>query len=246
MVESDHTQLALSPDTADVVSQIAGRAVAALELRRPYLERLIKRHFPDNPRAAILDLGCGFGALFYFLRRAGYSNLQAVDSSPDQIAMAQRLGISGVRLGDALQALQATESQSQDVVVAFDLMEHLSADVLPKFVDEVSRVLKPRGRFIVHAPNGESPFCSRVRYGDPTHHRAFTQSSICPLLLSSGFAEVHCYEDSPTVHGFKSLLRWIVWKGVRGLLRLWLAAETGETTKQAIFTQNFLVAAVRD
>jgi hypothetical protein len=30
---------------------------------------------------------------------------------------------------------------------------------------------------------------------------AFTRESICQLLLSSGFAPVHCYEDGPVAHG---------------------------------------------
>jgi 2-polyprenyl-3-methyl-5-hydroxy-6-metoxy-1,4-benzoquinol methylase len=221
-------------------------SIEALERRRPYLQRIIRQYFPEDRGAAILELGCGSGALIHFLRKAGYTNIEGFDLAPDQVVLAQQLGISDVRLGDAMETLKASANSSRDVVVAFDLIEHLTNDVLLKFTDEVSRVLRPGGRLILHTPNGESPFCARMRYWDLTHERAFTWNSIRQLLLSSGFSEVHYMEDSPTVHGLRSIIRWLLWKGLRGLLRLWLMAETGETAREAIFTQNFLVVAMRN
>jgi SAM-dependent methyltransferase len=235
-IYSNYTRGALAPTDSPAV----------LERRRPYLQRLIRQHFPTDRSAAILEVGCGSGALVYFSRRAGYLNMEGVDLAPDQIALAKRLGVSGVRLGDAIETLKDTTTASLDVVVAFDLIEHLTDDFLLRFIDEVSRVLKPGGRLIIHTPNGESPFCSRMRYWDLTHVRAFTRNSIRQLLLSSGFREVYYSEDSPTVHGTISMARWLLWKGLRGFLRLWLMIETGETGREAIFTQNFLIAAIRN
>jgi hypothetical protein len=65
------------------------------------------------------------------------------------------------------------------------------------------------------------------------------------LLLASGFAELRCYEDTPVVHGVPSALRWVVWKGMRALLRLYVAAETGDSGRACIFSQNFLRVAVK-
>jgi hypothetical protein len=45
------------------------------------------------------------------------------------------------------------------------------------------------------------------------------------------------------VHGLKSALRYAVWKAVRFVLRLAMAAETGETAGDAIFSQTFLAVA---
>jgi 2-polyprenyl-3-methyl-5-hydroxy-6-metoxy-1,4-benzoquinol methylase len=209
----------------------------------PYLTRLIRFHFPADCNAVILDLGCGHGALLHFARRAGYTNIRGVDGSPEQVAAAQRLGIEGVDEGDLLAALAAQADESLDVVVAFDVIEHFTRDELLRFVDQVQRVLRPEGRWIVHTPNGESPFCGRMRYGDLTHELAFTQTSISQLLLSSGFSKVQCFEDTPIPHGLKSAARWGVWQLIRSLLRIYLAAETGDTAGSAIFSQNFLVVA---
>ncbi|MGI8498976.1 MAG: class I SAM-dependent methyltransferase [Gemmatimonadaceae bacterium] len=219
--------------------------VAQLESRAPYFRRLIARHFPGDREARILDLGCGYGALLFFARRAGYTRCEGVDGSTEQVAAAARLGITGVELGDVMQTLERLGSASQDVVLALDLIEHFRRDELMKLVDQVLRVLSPGGRWIIHTINGESPLFGRIRYGDLTHEEAFTRTSIGQLLLSSGFTRVECFEDTPIVHGVKSAARYVVWKTMRGFLRLYLAAETGISDRTPIFTQNFLTVARR-
>jgi hypothetical protein len=82
-----------------------------------------------------------------------------------------------------------------------------------------------------------------MRYWDLTHELAFTRTSINQLLLSSGFSNVQCFEDAPIPHGLTSVVRWLLWKVIRSGLRLYLAAETGDTSRSAIFSQNFLIVA---
>lgn len=222
---------------------LAPETLAGLAPRAPYLRRLVRAQFPADKHAAVLDLGCGHGALLYFAHEAGYTNLRGVDGSPQQVAAARRLGIAGVAEGDLRDALAAQADASLDVVVAFDVIEHFTRDELLPFVDQVQRVLKPGGRWIIHVPNGESPFGGRMRYWDLTHELAFTRTSLGQLLLSSGFADVRCFEDAPVVHGAKSALRWLLWKGFRGMLRLYIAAETGDAGGAHIFSQNLLAVA---
>lgn len=131
------------------------------------------------------------------------------------------------------------------MVIAFDVIEHFTRDELLPFVDEVHRVLKPGGRWIIHVPNGESPFFGSIRYGDMTHELAFTRTSLAQLLLASGFTEMRSFEVQPVVHGAKSALRWLLWRGFRSLLRLYIAAETGDAGGGHIFSQNLLAVAVK-
>ena len=76
---------------------VAPNSIAGLGPRIPYLERLVTRHFPARQDAAILDLGCGHGALIHVARGRGYTNIGGVDGSPSQVDAAKRLGIEGVR-----------------------------------------------------------------------------------------------------------------------------------------------------
>jgi hypothetical protein len=56
--------------------------------------------------------------------------------------------------------------------------------------------------------------------------------------LASGFSEVVSYEDVPVPYGMKSAVRWALWKLILSLLRLYIAAETGDTGRSYIFTRR--------
>lgn len=213
--------------------------------RAPYLRAVIRKHLPEDRSASMLDLGCGTGALLYFVREAGYMNVAGVDRSPQQVAEAARLGIPGVTEGDLLETLRALPEASQDAVLAFDVIEHFTREELLALVDEVHRVLKPGGRWVIHTVNAEAPFFGRIRYGDLTHEMAFTTRSLAQLMLASGFRSVSSFEDVPTVHGVKSAVRHLAWRAIRLACRVYLAAETGETGRGAVFSQNFLAVVMK-
>jgi 2-polyprenyl-3-methyl-5-hydroxy-6-metoxy-1,4-benzoquinol methylase len=225
---------------------LAPDSLANVRSRLPFLRQLVRRHFPANRNAVILDLGCGYGALLHVLHKEGYTNIRGIDGSPEQVAAARRLGIAGVEQDDVVSILAKTASASLDVVVAFDVIEHFTKDELVALADEVLRVLRPGGRWIIHAPNAEGLFGGRVRYGDFTHELAFTRTSLTQLLKSSGFARVACYEDRPVPHGVKSAMRAALWALIRAGLLLILAVETGAFQRAAIFSQNLLGIAERD
>ncbi|HKV98957.1 MAG TPA: methyltransferase domain-containing protein [Vicinamibacterales bacterium] len=205
----------------------------------------MRRHFPTDRSARILDLGCGNGAIIQAARRYGYHNVTGVDRSSEQVADAERLGIDGVRQGGIQEAIAAADAESLDAVITFDVIEHLSREELVPLVDAIHRALRPGGCWLVHVPNAESPFFGRIRYGDITHEQAFTQSSLGQLVRSSGFRRLDCYEDTPIVHGARSALRFAVWKVVRGMLRVYLAAETGLADGSVILSQNLLAKAIK-
>jgi len=224
---------------------LAPASLEGLKPRLPYLRNLIRRYFPSDRNAAILDLGCGHGALIHLARQAGYRNLRGVDSSPEQVAAAKELRIEGIEQGDVMEALAKEPDEALDCLIAFDLIEHFNRNELISLVDEVHRVLRSEGRWIIHTANAESPFGMRSRYGDLTHELAFTRTSLSQLLLSSGFSRLDCYEDKPIPHGAKSAVRWMFWKAIRSFLRFYLVVETGDIGSDAIFSQNFLAVAFK-
>ena len=128
-------------------------------------------------------------------------------------------------------------------MVSFDLIEHFNKSTLIDVTDNVRRVLKPRGKWLLHVPNAESPFFGRVRYGDFTHELAFTSQSLSSFLKASGFHSVRCLEDGPVPHGLKSIIRFLSWKLLRKVIRVAIVIETGELAKASIFTQNMFAVA---
>lgn len=222
---------------------LAPPTLAGLRPRLPYLRKLVKLHFPQQRDVDILELGCGHGALLHVLQESGYTNARGVDRSIEQVTAAEKLGIAGAEQGDVMEALAKTPAGSLDVIVAFDVIEHFRKDELLSLVDEVHRALRPGGRWIIHVPNAEAPFGSRMRHWDITHELAFTRTSIAQLLIASGFASVECFEDRPTPHGPVSASRLVLWQMVRACLLLYLAIETGSFDQRAIFSQNMVAVA---
>ena len=216
-----------------------------LKSRIPNLQKLIRQHFPQDRNAAILDLGCGNGALIHLARQIGYRNIWGVDISSEQVAAAKELRIEGIEESDIMVTLAKEPDETLDCLIAFDLIEHFNRNELISLIDAVHRVLRPGGCWIIHTPNAESPFGMRMRYWDITHELAYTRTSLSQLLLSSGFFRVDCYEDQPVPHGVKSAARWFLWAIIRSFLRFYIAVETGDTGRYAIFSQNILAVALK-
>ena len=223
----------------------AGGGEALLSSRAASCQAVIAKHFPEKREIQGIDLGCGHGALLHFAQQAGYRQLRGVDASAEQVELAQRLGVANISQGDLWRTLEGIASDSQDLVLSLDVIEHLDKRELLSMVDDVHRILREGGRWIITTPNGESPLFGRVRYGDVTHELAFTRTSLTTLLLASGFRSVECHERAPVPVGVKGRGRWLVWKAIRALLRVYLAAESGERGHDALFTQNLLAVAFK-
>jgi SAM-dependent methyltransferase len=217
---------------------------AQLRGRMPFLRSLIRRLFPGDKNARILDVGCGYGALVYVLRECGYRNVTGIDGSREQVALAGRLGVEGVQLGEAFPYLQAAASGSFDVLCFFDILEHLDRQELHDLLLAASRLLSPTGCCIGHVPNADGLFSMGIRYGDLTHELAFTESSLRQTFRTLGFREVRCYEDRPVVHGVISLTRRVLWDVGSLPLRILYAAETSRL--HAILSRNLTFIAVKD
>lgn len=214
--------------------------------RAPFLKSVVVRHFPPDRDARVLEIGCGYGALLYFARQAGYRHLRGIDRSPSQVELARGLEMQDVvQLGDAMELLAGEPDGSLDAIVSLDFIEHLRKRELLEFAMQVARTLKPGGRWIINTINAESPFFGRILYSDFTHEQAFTRGSISQLLLVSGFARVQCFEGRVIVHGLKSAVRWVLWKFFRAVTRLWMLAEFG-TARGTIISQCFLVVAEKE
>lgn len=223
-----------------------GTAVAEAQtfanLALPYFKR-IQNLIPADKSTRVLDLGCGCGGHLYCLKRFGYTHLEGIDRSPEQVAGAHSLGLNFVKEGDIFDHLVQRQSESADVVLAFDVIEHLKKEEAFQFADEVFRVLAPGGVFILHLPNGEGFLFGSVAFNDLSHELILTKGSLGQLLRCAGFSQVEAFEDSPIVHGPVSAARYLIWKAVSWGLRFIYVVQTGDTGRHLILSQNFLAIA---
>ena len=149
-----------------------------------------------RPNDVVLDLACGLGygaAILWDGSEA--AQVIGMDNSASAVNYAAanfcpRRDSLEFRLGDA-DDLSAFADMSVDVVVSFETVEHLPTP--DRLLREMSRILKPGGRFICSVPNqwadesGQDP--------NPHHYQVFDLSKLKALvgqhlLIEQVFAQV--------------------------------------------------------
>lgn len=220
-------------------------AVQTVEIghRAPAIQKLVAKHFPPNTDAAIVDFGCGYGAHLHVLRQLGYTNLRGVDVSAEMVALAGKLRAPNVTQGDLVQTIKAMPTESVDVAMFIDVLEHMTLPELFEILGEAKRVLQPGGKVIVHVPNAGGIFGSTIRYGDLTHETAFTATSWRQLSEAIGFKDASSFEDRPAAHGMKSMVRAMLWPLVSLPWRLAYTVESCEL--KVILSMNMTCTAVK-
>jgi SAM-dependent methyltransferase len=198
---------------------------------------------PEDKNAFIVELACGNGKLLHFFKQHGYSNLQGVDISPDQVGLARQV-IPDVTQANVLDWL-APRKNHFDLIVALDLIEHFTRDEALRFVDLCFTALKPGGRLILQTPNADSPFGMQHRYNDITHEWAFNANQLTRLMRRAGFESIKARNQGPVPWGYSlvSTFRCMVWLVIRMALQIWSLAETG--ARLPVLTRVFLISAHR-
>ena len=86
----------------------------------PHLTYLIKQYLPNKKDIAVLDLACGHGSLVYCLKQSGYSNVQGVDISAQQVSLAHQLGLTEIKCQD-IQEFLSGKKEVFDVIFMMDI-----------------------------------------------------------------------------------------------------------------------------
>lgn len=192
-----------------------------------FLDYFVGPWLRDLPKdAAILDLGCGAGHFLEYLRSRDFTGGSGVDLSREQLEIARGLGLQ-VEEASLFDALADARRVPYDLISAFDVFEHLTRDEIFRALDLARLRLRDGGRLFLQVPNGDTPFAGSVFWGDATHETNFTATSLRHLLESAGFANVQFQESYPPPIQGRWILRWILWKGLHALIRLFHMIETG-------------------
>jgi 2-polyprenyl-3-methyl-5-hydroxy-6-metoxy-1,4-benzoquinol methylase len=199
---------------------------------------------PESKTARIADLACGYGRLLHFFRLRGYRHLTGVDISPDQVKRATEVH-PNVHEGNVLDFLEQHCTQF-DLIVALDLIEHLTKGEVLRFLRGCLEALRPGGRLVLQTPNADSPFGMASRYNDLTHEVCFNFNALSRLLVQIGAKDVMAREAGPVPIGYSAIstARWFVWQAIRGGILLWNLAETGSAGSK-VLTRNVIVSAVK-
>jgi len=193
----------------------------------PAYRQLLADWLPANRDAAIYEVACGPGVMLVYLKRAGYTNVSGSDSSQCQIELARATG-QDVKLADSIEELERHADARWDCLIAIDFVEHLPKDVLIRFLALTCRKLKPGGRLILRAPNGDSPFVGRNLFNGITHVWAYTTIETRALLRMAGYERVEFAEESVALLRQHRWIKVPLMKLAQSLLRGLIRAATRE------------------
>jgi SAM-dependent methyltransferase len=156
-----------------------------LEAYLPFVEPLAKRFVG----ASAVDLGCGRGEWLELLQSSGL-NARGVDLDEGMLHACRERGLSTELFG-ALEYLKTLDDESQVIVSAFHLVEHIKFEELQLLISESLRTLMPGGLMILETPNPENiAVATRNFYIDPTHVRPIPLELLSFLAEYAGFAKV--------------------------------------------------------
>lgn len=117
-----------------------------------------------NKGAKVLEIGFGNGD---FLKYATEKNWDVCGTEVNNLLVktASKNGYTVFHTDN----LSKFSDNIFDLVVAFDVLEHIPQDALLEIISEVNRILKPNAFFMSRFPNGDSPFGLMIQNGDITH-----------------------------------------------------------------------------
>ena len=138
------------------------------------------------------ELGYGNGAFAGWVRKAGGHWLGREDI-PELQQRAEDAGFDVIASEADFSSVCGTEKL--DLMVAFDVVEHLELDVIRSFLIEAKEALRPGGLLLLRLPSGDSPFSGAIYRGDLTHRTLLGSSAVRQLAIEAGLEA--CQVRSP-------------------------------------------------
>ena len=153
--------------------------------------------------SSVLEIGFGNGSFLTYSKENKW-NICGIEINEDLVKTAIGCGFD-VRHSDNLMAF---DDNSFDLIVAFDVLEHIPQDALSNFVKEVRRILKFNGFFLARFPNGDSPFGLSNQNGDVTHITTIGSGKIYYFAAQSDMEVIYAGGEAQPLLG-TSLLHFL-------------------------------------
>lgn len=149
-----------------------------------YFEAELSRYKLDyTSPIKIYEVGFGNGVFAGWVKSKGYiySGSELLDELVNR----------GIRKGfDVFKDAEVDDNLSKssvDLIVAWDVFEHLSLDDLINSLKTYQNYLKPNGMILARVPSGDSPFGRSIYHGDITHKTALGSSAVRQIAKKCGY-----------------------------------------------------------
>jgi SAM-dependent methyltransferase len=187
----------------------------------------------------VLEIGFGDGVFLAYARERGWT-VAGTEVNEVLVAQAQQAGFAVKLTRDA----SAYPSASFDLVVAFDVLEHIPQEQLPDFLRHIRDKLREGGVLLARFPNGDSSFGLAHQNADITHVTTIGSGKIEYLTKMCGFSLICIGPESQPIFGGgvgRSCYRLLA-TPVRALIELLTKLIYFPRTRLVLFSANMVVA----
>jgi 2-polyprenyl-3-methyl-5-hydroxy-6-metoxy-1,4-benzoquinol methylase len=129
----------------------------------------------------VLEVGFGNGHFQKWARKQGYQ-VYGLERASDLVSSLKEQGFSCLHVSES----KELSSKKFDLVIAFDVLEHLGFEESIGNLREWREMLVEGGRILLRFPNGSSPFSGHYFWGDATHITLWTQSKLSDACDRAG------------------------------------------------------------
>lgn len=157
----------------------------------------------------VFEIGFGAGAFLAWATKQG-----ALVTGSELVPELVSIGLDrqfDARLGEAQTIIDPSE-EPFDLIVAFDVLEHVPSDKLVPLLTFMGSILKADGAIVARFPNGQSPFGRAWQHGDITHVNTLSKGKFGQFAASSNLEIVRCNNAfrpvSPGFQGIKDRLQY--------------------------------------
>lgn len=158
--------------------------------------------FLPDKKTRILDLGIGQGYLEQRLQEIGKNyDLYGIDISEKAIVRLKKKFKGKFNVGNVLKIKNYYKDNYFDVIVAIELIEHISPQKILTFYKDINNLLKPMGIFILSTPLNEN--LRSMKENLSSHVREYTEPTLRTELEISGFKIV----EKRLLFAFRNLYR---------------------------------------
>lgn len=177
------------------------------------------RGFPIRG-ARVIEIGFGAGHCLAWLREAG-ALASGIELQEPLVAAGRARGFD-THLPDAFD--WAAVEASVDLILGFDVIEHLTDTEIADLLRKGSRALRPGGGMVFRFPNGSSPFGLHLLAADPTHRTAINGPRLRHLIAEHAIdrLRVEAWRDQAMTpaHGIARRLRRALGSALRAVTRV--------------------------
>ena len=161
-----------------------GKKIFLEKMMRDFDSRFGKEKWSQGS-LTVLDIGCGAGNMFDFLRRFG--SIYGVEISMDALEYAKISGATrdkqNAKLVRGMNEYLPFGDEKFDIVASFDNLEHIQDDL--KALKQTRRVISPNGILLLTVP--ACPCLWTWRDFQLGHHRRYQRNQLKKILQNAEF-----------------------------------------------------------